>query len=110
MCFSAAKGTGASVDSGTWEMIERSIVGGDRCNSSAIQGCCCSSDDSLRRTFGSGCSNRPRRSARSDDMSFLRRLTRSEEHTSELQSLMRISYAVFCLTKTKTEIYSTHKP
>src|SRR3546814_2151775 len=27
---------------------------------------------------------------------------RSEEHTSELQSLMRISYAVFCLTKKKT--------
>src|SRR3546814_1363122 len=27
--------------------------------------------------------------------------TRSEEHTSELQSLMRISYAVFCLTKQK---------
>src|SRR3546814_4599428 len=27
--------------------------------------------------------------------------TRSEEHTSELQSLMRISYAVFCLNKTK---------
>src|SRR3546814_1221185 len=27
--------------------------------------------------------------------------TRSEEHTSELQSLMRISYAVFCLKKTK---------
>src|SRR3546814_8259439 len=30
-----------------------------------------------------------------------RRLTRSEEHTSELQSLMRISYAVFCLKKKK---------
>src|SRR3546814_1461593 len=29
---------------------------------------------------------------------------RSEEHTSELQSLMRISYAVFCLKKTKTKI------
>src|SRR3546814_3498353 len=29
-------------------------------------------------------------------------LTRSEEHTSELQSLMRISYAVFCLKKKKT--------
>src|SRR3546814_9667851 len=29
-------------------------------------------------------------------------LPRSEEHTSELQSLMRISYAVFCLTKKKT--------
>src|SRR3546814_3057530 len=28
--------------------------------------------------------------------------TRSEEHTSELQSLMRTSYAVFCLTKNKT--------
>src|SRR3546814_9313568 len=28
-----------------------------------------------------------------------RDLNRSEEHTSELQSLMRISYAVFCLTK-----------
>src|SRR3546814_2298891 len=30
------------------------------------------------------------------------RLRRSEEHTSELQSLMRISYAVFCLKKKKT--------
>src|SRR3546814_5538051 len=30
-----------------------------------------------------------------------RLLTRSEEHTSELQSLMRISYAVFCLKKKK---------
>src|SRR3546814_8915353 len=29
---------------------------------------------------------------------------RSEEHTSELQSLMRISYAVFCLKKTKHHI------
>src|SRR3546814_9397366 len=29
------------------------------------------------------------------------RRTRSEEHTSELQSLMRISYAVFCLKKKK---------
>src|SRR3546814_6055950 len=39
---------------------------------------------------------------------YLQRITRqrifsgrSEEHTSELQSLMRISYAVFCLTKKK---------
>src|SRR3546814_3196182 len=32
--------------------------------------------------------------------------TRSEEHTSELQSLMRISYAVFCLKKKK---YTNHK-
>src|SRR3546814_5553578 len=31
---------------------------------------------------------------------------RSEEHTSELQSLMRISYAVFCLKKQHTAFYS----
>src|SRR3546814_5263145 len=33
------------------------------------------------------------------------RRQRSEEHTSELQSLMRISYAVFCLKKKKTKIH-----
>src|SRR3546814_7053578 len=43
-------------------------------------------------------------------------LKRSEEHTSELQSLMRISYAVFCLKKKKQEKYrnnnttQTHTP
>src|SRR3546814_3506618 len=34
-------------------------------------------------------------------------LRRSEEHTSELQSLMRISYAVFCLKKKKQTINNT---
>src|SRR3546814_1683712 len=34
---------------------------------------------------------------------------RSEEHTSELQSLMRISYAVFCLNKTKTKDKKNNK-
>src|SRR3546814_3821449 len=33
---------------------------------------------------------------------------RSEEHTSELQSLMRISYAVFCLKKKRSEQTTTH--
>src|SRR3546814_2242113 len=33
---------------------------------------------------------------------------RSEEHTSELQSLMRISYAVFCLNKKKQDNTLTH--
>src|SRR3546814_1082259 len=33
---------------------------------------------------------------------------RSEEHTSELQSLMRISYAVFCLKKKKLTKHETH--
>src|SRR3546814_4160500 len=54
-----------------------------------------------RRTFAAGVSGdrhvgrrgRPRRYS-----------LRSEEHTSELQSLMRISYAVFCLKKKKTKI------
>src|SRR3546814_2797818 len=42
--------------------------------------------------------------------------TRSEEHTSELQSLMRISYAVFCLKKKKQKphtpinTHNTHQP
>src|SRR3546814_10468513 len=34
-------------------------------------------------------------------------ILRSEEHTSELQSLMRISYAVFCLKKTNTTLPHT---
>src|SRR3546814_6122486 len=42
--------------------------------------------------------NTDRRSSRSNGC-------RSEEHTSELQSLMRISYAVFCLKKKKTYCY-----
>src|SRR3546814_8704722 len=40
----------------------------------------------------------------SDPLKYYRNNTaRSEEHTSELQSLMRISYAVFCLKKKKQE-------
>src|SRR3546814_2546883 len=40
------------------------------------------------------------------------RIDRSEEHTSELQSLMRISYAVFCLKKKKHHplTHITHTP
>src|SRR3546814_9114956 len=34
---------------------------------------------------------------------------RSEEHTSELQSLMRISYAVFCLKKKTTQLTTHHE-
>src|SRR3546814_4647507 len=36
------------------------------------------------------------------------RIARSEEHTSELQSLMRISYAVFCLKKKTTRITTNY--
>src|SRR3546814_3849142 len=44
-----------------------------------------------------------------DDVVVIRDLittTRSEEHTSELQSLMRISYAVFCLKKKNNKTYT----
>src|SRR3546814_6065483 len=44
----------------------------------------------------------PRPTERSRDALYLARAIRSEEHTSELQSLMRISYAVFCLKKKNT--------
>src|SRR3546814_7438768 len=37
------------------------------------------------------------------------RASRSEEHTSELQSLMRLSYAVFCLKKKKKQTQKTRK-
>src|SRR3546814_6107161 len=39
----------------------------------------------------------------------IERADRSEEHTSELQSLMRISYAVFCLKKKKYTTRTTYK-
>src|SRR3546814_3287040 len=42
---------------------------------------------------------------RIDDLAYVR----SEEHTSELQSLMRISYAVFCLKKKPKQTTRTHK-
>src|SRR3546814_3055216 len=41
---------------------------------------------------------------------FFMEIYRSEEHTSELQSLMRISYAVFCLKKKTPYLYITHQP
>src|SRR3546814_9802846 len=44
---------------------------------------------------------RPRKEFLEQQPEKLQRHVRSEEHTSELQSLMRISYAVFCLKKKK---------
>src|SRR3546814_1337662 len=45
----------------------------------------------------------------SDDQRSGQDASRSEEHTSELQSLMRISYAVFCLKKKKNVIKTTEE-
>src|SRR3546814_5708160 len=50
-----------------------------------------------------------RRAGRGRPLAFQRLEQRSEEHTSELQSLMRISYAVFCLKK-KKKSKSTREP
>src|SRR3546814_4553837 len=46
----------------------------------------------------------PREQQDANDYSEMLGYTRSEEHTSELQSLMRISYAVFCLKTKNTQI------
>src|SRR3546814_2402190 len=49
--------------------------------------------------FGSGRGGGQKRKGHGDHPGQAERSSRSEEHTSELQSLMRISYAVFCLKK-----------
>src|SRR3546814_985830 len=53
-----------------------------------------------QEAFGIDTHPQRHRGQRHEDRPFARR---SEEHTSELQSLMRISYAVFCLKKKKKE-------
>src|SRR3546814_7643131 len=58
--------------------------------------------DAPRLAIGSGWDDRPIGAAE-DGVEM-----RSEEHTSELQSLMRISYAVFCLKKNKTTTRNTN--
>src|SRR3546814_9488255 len=65
----------------------------------------------LRAAVRGACDDRGRRGGAGDpDHALARRARRrriaaprSEEHTSELQSLIRISYAVFCLKKKNTE-------
>src|SRR3546814_2294967 len=56
-----------------------------------LKGALCSSSNERPFLHNTSCTN----------IKQMRQLTRSEEHTSELQSLMRISYAVFCLKKKK---------
>src|SRR3546814_10461837 len=54
--------------------------------------------------------SRNRRTARQGSCDRAEEVERSEEHTSELQSLMRISYAVFCLKKkNKQKSITTYK-
>src|SRR3546814_6739997 len=67
-------------------------------------------DDAIARTGASGPADmgklmgvlKPKLAGQAD-MGQVSALVRSEEHTSELQSLMRSSYAVFCLKKTNKQ-------
>src|SRR3546814_8194051 len=70
---------------------------------SATPGCrgCARSGPRCGRACARRLPGRPRRPGRIRPSGRSRR--RSEEHTSELQSLMRISYAVFCLKKKKNK-------
>src|SRR3546814_7871079 len=74
----------------TWRRTGRLIAGG------AMKGCKCPFTGTRRRLPP------PNSSLAAILRSFLQaKRARSEEHTSELQSLMRSSYAVFCLKKKK---------
>src|SRR3546814_6870628 len=53
--------------------------------------------------FAASSAGPPRRKRVFSPTAAIRRTKRSEEHTSELQSLMRNSYAVFCLKKKKKQ-------
>src|SRR3546814_2709294 len=73
----------------------------------ASTNCCAKSATELLHSSGATEYSSQSRShilARSDSWS------RSEEHTSELQSLMRISYAVFCLKKKKKTQHQRYAP
>src|SRR3546814_2535469 len=60
-----------------------------------------------RARYGAENDIRAKIDPRSGDMRLWRVVeVRSEEHTSELQSLMRISYAVFCLKKKKLHMHT----
>src|SRR3546814_10720225 len=71
----------------------------------------------MNTSFGCSMSPTSGRFSNSSDSSHSRkleysrglRIKRSEEHTSELQSLMRISYAVFCLKKKKQQSTTPHQ-
>src|SRR3546814_5051123 len=56
---------------------------------------------------GNGRGTMPRTIRSAADSTPICKIMRSEEHTSELQSLMRISYAVFCLKKKKIDMLLT---
>src|SRR3546814_10363718 len=70
---------------------------------------CSADEDTMIDSLGfftvvvSDAADRPINAVRTNDITWLPWGSRSEEHTSELQSLMRISYAVFCLKNKNTQ-------
>src|SRR3546814_2282858 len=68
----------------------------------ARQGKCQSKKETARSPCGERAALSFSFDARSELAAQRHAISRSEEHTSELQSLMRISYAAFCLKKTQT--------
>src|SRR3546814_7736343 len=91
--------TSASVLSAYWFMGCNNRSSGRR-----VSGCDCRLDSARIEFWGERMSCEMNRSV----SSRWRLDLRSEEHTSELQSLIRISYAVFCLKKTHTTNYKEH--
>src|SRR3546814_1754442 len=93
----------ASIDAALARMVPAllGITHGDHALSSWQGGGPLTADALDRLVDGTGIRTRPMRQAREWGYQRLAASTtvRSEEHTSELQSLMRISYAVFCLKK-----------
>src|SRR3546814_7646591 len=79
----------------------------------ALAGAASTASSCLSRVLPATCRTAPGHESACDSLQRVatRRVnpaTRSEEHTSELQSLMRISYAVFCLTKQKQHTTRIH--
>src|SRR3546814_6232752 len=78
----------------------RAWVPDDACSATTPSRSCASPGLPSRRAAGGGW-----RAARRRPRAY----RRSDEHTSELQSLMRISYAVFCLKKKTAKPTTTHR-
>src|SRR3546814_10301823 len=77
------------------------------CRQACVGKAACGSPVGVLRVSAHRTRNVPHRSL--GGRTEMQRAPRSEEHTSELQSLMRISYAVFCLKKKKTNTWTDQR-
>src|SRR3546814_1758132 len=100
MADAAAAGKAAQVDPETWRGIEKSILLQTLDHHWKEH---LSTLDALRQVvfLRAYAQKQPINEYKAEAFALFERMLRSEEHTSELQSLMRISYAVFCLKKKK---------